>query len=52
MKRGGGPLPRLGREVPIPLLGSYLVPGLMPATWISLVTWTVGLVALVTGRHR
>jgi uncharacterized membrane protein YfhO len=31
---------------------TYTVPGLLPAAWISLLTWTVGLVALVTGRHR
>ena len=31
---------------------TYTVPGLLPAAWISLLTWTGGLVALVTGRHR
>jgi hypothetical protein len=31
---------------------TYTVPGLLPATWISLVTWTVGFAALVTGLPR
>ncbi len=31
---------------------TYTVPGLRLATWISLLAWTVGLAALVTGRPR
>jgi hypothetical protein len=31
---------------------TYTVPGLWPATWISLLTWTIGIAALVTRRPR